>query len=111
MRMIKPKNLRRKIQIARDPLGVPSISANSQADAFYGLGFMHAQDRATQMMFARCLAEGRAAEQTMLGTSWAVHMGFPQEREQQRERARERGHGPSDRYAGAARHQRGKRVC
>ena len=37
----------------RDENGVPHITAPSWAEALYGLGYMHAIDRPTQMLFAR----------------------------------------------------------
>ena len=59
----KFKNLNRDVSIERNQFGVPQIYASSQPDAYYGLGYIHAFDRRTQMMFARCLAAGEAAEQ------------------------------------------------
>lgn len=52
----------RKISAARDDYGVPHVQAQSWLDALYGLGYVHALDRPTQMMFARVVASGRAAE-------------------------------------------------
>ena len=46
----------------RDPHGVPHIRADSWREALYGLGYMHALDRPTQMLFSRAVASGRAAE-------------------------------------------------
>ncbi|MEX1039512.1 MAG: penicillin acylase family protein [Pirellulaceae bacterium] len=54
--------LARDIQIERDGAGVPHITAKSLDDALYGLGYMHAFDRVTQILFARAIASGRAAE-------------------------------------------------
>ena len=62
MKPLKFKPTRRKFEVARDDHGVPHISANAWRDALYGLGFMHATDRPTQMLFARAVASGRAAE-------------------------------------------------
>ncbi len=42
--------------------GVPHVSASSFRAALYGLGYLHALDRPTQMLFARALASGRSAE-------------------------------------------------
>src|SRR5690554_3082465 len=52
----------REISIQRDTAGVPHICAQSLDDALYGLGYMHATDRLTQILFARAVASGRAAE-------------------------------------------------
>jgi penicillin amidase len=54
---------RRTFSAARDDAGVPHIEAASWLDALYGLGFMHGLDRGTQILFARSVASGRAAEQ------------------------------------------------
>ncbi len=50
------------IEVVRDRQGVPHIYAQSKADAFFGLGFVHAQDRLWQMEMNRRIAAGRLAE-------------------------------------------------
>ncbi len=51
------------VTVTRDAWGVPHIRAqNSDADAFYALGFVHAQDRLWQMEFQRRIAQGRLSE-------------------------------------------------
>lgn len=50
------------VAIRRDEWGVPHIRAQSEADALYGQGFVHAQDRMFQADLARRLAFGRLAE-------------------------------------------------
>lgn len=50
------------IEIVRDEHGVPHIQADSRADAFFGLGFVHAQDRLWQMHLARRAIPGRLSE-------------------------------------------------
>ncbi|MCC9607069.1 penicillin acylase family protein [Blastopirellula sp. JC732] len=55
-------NCQRKLRIARDEAGVPHVFAESRDDALYGLGYMHATDRITQIMFARAVSAGRASE-------------------------------------------------
>ncbi|WP_040351420.1 penicillin acylase family protein [Blastopirellula marina] len=55
-------NCQRTLRIARDEAGVPHVFADSRHDALYGLGYMHATDRITQIMFARAVSAGRAAE-------------------------------------------------
>jgi penicillin G amidase len=54
-----PKSL---IRIERDANGVPTIVAQSEDDAAFGLGFVHAQDRLFQMELMRRYAAGRLAE-------------------------------------------------
>lgn len=48
--------------ITRDILGVPRIVAKSQADGYFSLGWVHAQDRMWQMEMQRRLGAGRLAE-------------------------------------------------
>jgi penicillin amidase len=54
--------LEREATIARDKLGVPLITARTQHDAYYALGFTHAQDRIWQMELQRRIGAGRMAE-------------------------------------------------
>ena len=63
MKSIPLKHLRRRVSIARDDNGVPHVAATSWRGALYGLGYMHAIDRPTQLLFARAVASGRSAEQ------------------------------------------------
>ena len=51
-----------EIRIARDADGVPTIIAEDDADAAFGLGFVHAQDRLFQMEMMRRYGAGRLAE-------------------------------------------------
>jgi len=62
MKPLQIKHARRHFTVARDDNGIPHISAQTWRDALYGLGFLHALDRPTQMLFARALAYGRSAE-------------------------------------------------
>ncbi len=50
------------LEILRDPYGIPHIFADSEQDAWFGLGFVHAQDRFASMAFARRAGQGRLAE-------------------------------------------------
>lgn len=50
------------LEIARDGRGTPHVAAASAADALFGLGFAHAQDRLAQMVWLVRSARGRAAE-------------------------------------------------
>lgn len=50
------------VEVIRDRHGVPHIFASTEHDAFFGHGFVHAQDRLFQMEGARRLATGRLAE-------------------------------------------------
>lgn len=50
------------VEIVRDNKGIPHIFAISDNDAFFGLGFSHAQDRLWQMTLLRRSAQGRLSE-------------------------------------------------
>ena len=50
------------VQIQRDAHAIPTLRAGSEADALFGLGFVHAQERLWQMDFNRRIAQGRLAE-------------------------------------------------
>jgi penicillin G amidase len=56
------RGLAHPVQIYRDQLGIPHLRAHSVSDAFFGQGFVHAQDRLWQMDFDRHRAYGRTAE-------------------------------------------------
>ncbi len=49
-------------QMLRDSLGVPYIVAHSDSDAYFALGFVHAQDRLFQMEMYRRVGEGKLSE-------------------------------------------------
>lgn len=50
------------IAITRDSRGVPWIKAENEADAYFALGFAHAQDRLFQMELMRRSGQGRLSE-------------------------------------------------
>jgi len=50
------------VEIVRDSYSVPHIFAERDHDAYFGLGFAHAQDRLWQMTMLRRTAEGRLSE-------------------------------------------------
>jgi penicillin G amidase len=54
--------LKAPVRIARDADGVPTIIAQNDDDAAFGLGFAHAQDRLFQMELMRRYTAGRLAE-------------------------------------------------
>jgi penicillin amidase len=51
-----------RVEILRDPYGIPHIFAASIEDAQLALGFAHAQDRLWQMEMNRRIGSGRLAE-------------------------------------------------
>ncbi len=54
--------LAREVEVVRDRWGVPHVYAQSHAEAAYGLGYAHAQDRLWQMEMQRRIAAGRLSE-------------------------------------------------
>ena len=62
------------VSIARDDHGVPTLTAGSEADAYFAMGFVHGQDRLWQMEFDRLAGQGRLAE--ILGTAALPHDRF-----------------------------------
>ncbi len=62
MKPLRIKHNQRPFTAARDAAGVPHVAASSWLEALYGLGYLHAMDRTTQILFARVMASGRSAE-------------------------------------------------
>jgi penicillin amidase len=52
----------RELEIVRDRYAVPHILAKTDHDAFFGLGFVHAQDRLWQLTLLRRTVQGRLSE-------------------------------------------------
>src|SRR5579862_9076797 len=50
------------VDIVRDRDAIPHIFATTKADALFGLGYTHAQDRLWQMEFQRRVGHGRLSE-------------------------------------------------
>jgi penicillin amidase len=59
---IKVRGLDGPVEIARDRLGVPRLTAQSDGDLCFAHGFCHGQDRLFQLEFYRRVASGRVAE-------------------------------------------------
>ena len=62
MSRIRFSAAKRRLQGYRDEAGVPHVTAANLEDALYALGYLHAIDRPTQMLFANTVARGEAAE-------------------------------------------------
>lgn len=62
MAAISTSKATRDFTVRRDDTGIPHVRAGSWLEAVYALGYMHALDRGTQLLFARAVASGRAAE-------------------------------------------------
>lgn len=54
--------LEETVEVFYDEYGVPHIYANNEHDAYYALGYVHAQDRLFQMEMLRRAAGGRLSE-------------------------------------------------
>jgi penicillin amidase len=63
MKRIRFHRNQSRFSASRDDAGVPHITAPSWLDALYGLGYMHAVDRGSQLLFSRAIAAGTAAEE------------------------------------------------
>jgi len=59
---VKVKGLDAGVTIIRDVYGCPHINAKTESDAWFGQGFVHAQDRLWQMERTRRFARGTMAE-------------------------------------------------
>ncbi|HET9221669.1 MAG TPA: penicillin acylase family protein, partial [Roseiflexaceae bacterium] len=59
---IKVAGLTAPVEILRDSDGVPHIRGQTEADAMFGLGYAHAQDRLWQMEFQRRIGNARLSE-------------------------------------------------
>jgi len=54
--------LAERVSIRRNAMGMPLIETSTFHDALFGLGYVHATDRLSQMVSLRLMAQGRLAE-------------------------------------------------
>jgi len=70
----------RDLEIVRDGRGLPHIRAASELDAYFGLGFVHAQERLAQMNWLARVARGRTAaaigRDGLAGDRWSRTLGI-----------------------------------
>jgi penicillin amidase len=59
---IEVPGLERHVDVIRDDLGVPHVFAKSAEDAYFAVGYLHAEDRLFQMDSSRRQASGTLAE-------------------------------------------------
>jgi penicillin amidase len=59
---ISVEGLGRDVEVQRDVLGIPTISASDTDDLFFAQGYVHAQDRFWEMDFRRHVTSGRLSE-------------------------------------------------
>lgn len=60
--LVKVTGLSAAVEIIRDVDAVPHVYAQNKLDAYFGLGYLHAQDRLWQMEIQRRSEQGRLAE-------------------------------------------------
>lgn len=56
------ENLKDSVSVYHDEYGIPHIYANNANDAYFSLGYLHAQERLYQMEIIKRVASGRLAE-------------------------------------------------
>jgi len=54
--------LANEVTVQRDAYAIPHIQAQSEEDAFFALGYVHAQDRFWQMTLTKHFTQGRLTE-------------------------------------------------
>jgi penicillin amidase len=59
---LKLEGLKAEVEVLYDDYGVPHIYAQNEEDAYFALGYVHAQDRLFQMEMIRRAASGRLSE-------------------------------------------------
>src|ERR1041384_50238 len=59
---VKIEGLKNPIEIYRDSFAIAHISAVTDEDAYYALGYTHAQERLFQMDFTRRIGKGLLSE-------------------------------------------------
>jgi penicillin amidase len=59
---LQVSGLKAAVDVVRDSNGIPHIYAESKEDAYFALGFVHAQDRLWQLELNRRIVSGRMAE-------------------------------------------------
>lgn len=59
---VKLKGLSREVKVYFDKFGIPHVYAQTEQDAYYAMGYLHAQERWGQLEFYRRLSSGTFAE-------------------------------------------------
>jgi penicillin G amidase len=59
---VKVSGISEQVRIVRDTANVPHIFGETDTDVFFGLGYVHAQDRLWQMLTVRRTVQGRMSE-------------------------------------------------
>ena len=78
--LVVAPGLENPVRVVRDDYGVPHLFAENELDAYFALGFVHAQDRFWQMESMRRFGAGRLAEVVgkplLVSDKWMRTMGF-----------------------------------
>lgn len=59
---IKIKEIKNAVEITFDKMGIPQVWAKTEADAWFAVGWLHANDRLFQMELTRKVSQGRLSE-------------------------------------------------
>ena len=59
---VEVQGIQAEVKIYRDDYGIPHIMATSEYDAYFAVGYVHAQDRLWQMELIRRAGQGRLSE-------------------------------------------------
>ena len=59
---LKLKGLKNEVEVLFDAYGIPHIYAQNEEDAYFALGYVHAQERLFQMEMIRRVGAGRLSE-------------------------------------------------
>ncbi|WP_080689383.1 penicillin acylase family protein [Xanthomonas arboricola] len=59
---LEVEGLRAPVSVERDSYGVPNVVARNDRDAYFAVGYLHAQDRMWQLELQRRMAQGRLSE-------------------------------------------------
>ena len=77
MRTIRLRTNGYQLTAARDTNGVAHVRGVSWLDTLFGIGYLHVLDRGTQMLFARSVANGSAADSSNAPANAAAAYGDP----------------------------------
>ena len=72
-------SLESDVSVSYDRFGVPTVQAEGRFDAYFAEGFLHAQNRFTQMDISRRLAAGKETRQVGAECQEAAATVGPQE--------------------------------
>lgn len=62
--VVTPEELGAEVTVYRDENGIPHVEAKTEKDAYFAVGYIHAQERLFQMQTFRLYSQGRLSELT-----------------------------------------------